>query len=295
MRVVFDVVRDGLFAINSTLEQMADARQQVTTGRRINALSDDPAGVVSAVGEHSTIATLDAYTSTADAASARLAAADTVLNGYVDKLTASLTAATAARGSTSTPDSRAAYAQQIRAYRDSLVGDINTTFGGNQLFSGSEVTTAAYAQVGGVWTYQGDADPVQLEVEHNRLVGVTIDGQALAQGSDTTDVFTALDNLATAIDNNDQAGIQTGMDALDRAFDRAVQAQSRVGIDERGTDDASARVSALRLAAETRRSKIEDANLAEQLAKMNQADTSYRAALGAVSSAERLSLLDYLK
>jgi flagellar hook-associated protein 3 FlgL len=295
MRVVFDVIRDGLFAINSTLEQMADARQQVTTGRRINALSDDPVGVVQAVGEHTTMASIDAYTSTADAASARLAAADTILNGFVDKLTASITTAAAARGSTSTPDSRAAYAQQLRGYRDSLLGDINSKFGGNFLFSGSEVTTAAYAQVAGVWTYQGDAAPVQLEVEHGRLVSVTLDGQTLVQGSDPANLFTVLDDLATAIDNNDQAGIQAGMDALDRAFDRAVQAQSRVGIDERGTDDATARLAALRLASEKRRSGIEDANLAEAIAKMNQADTSYRAALGAVSSAERLSLLDYLK
>ena len=59
--------------------------------------------------------------------------------------------------------------------------------------------------------------------------------------------------------------------------------------------DKKARLAALKLASEKRRSGIEDANLAEAIAKMNQADTSYRAALGAVSSAERLSLLDYLK
>ena len=136
---------------------------------------------------------------------------------------------------------------------------------------------------------------MQLEVEHGRLVSVTLDGQALVQGSDPANLFTVLDDLATAIDNNDQAGIQAGMDALERAFDRAVQTQARVGIDERGTDDATARLAALKLASEKRRSGIEDANLAEAIAKMNQADTSYRAALGAVSSAERLSLLDYLK
>jgi len=284
-----------LFAINSTLEQMAEARQQVTTGRRINAISDDPAAVVQAVGEHATMATLDAYTSTANAAAARLAAADTVLTGFINKISGAITTAAAARGSMSTPESRAAYAQQIRAYRESLVGDINAKFGNNYLFSGSEVTTAAYAQSGGAWTYQGDAAPVQLEVENGRLVSVSLDGRALAQGSDTTDLFTALDDLATAIDNNDQPAIQAGMDALDRAFDRAVTVQGRVGIDERGTDEATARLSALRLAAEGRRSNLEDANLAEAIAKMNQADVSYRAALGAVSSAERLSLLDYLK
>jgi flagellar hook-associated protein 3 FlgL len=295
MRVTFDVVRDGLFAINSTAEQMDAAREQVTTGRKIVQPSDDPIGTAQAIGEHATLSTIDAYTGTANAASSRLAAADTVLNGYIDKLTSALSTAAGARGSTSTTEIRTAAALQIRGLRDSLVGDINQQFGGTYLFSGSATTTASYAQVGGVWTYQGDNTAVQLEVESGRQVGVTIDGHALAQGSDTTNVFTALDDLATAIDNNDQAGIQAGMDALNRAFDRATSVQSRVGIDERGVDDATARLSALKLAADARRGKLEDANIAEAITKMNQADTSYRAALGAVSSAERLSLLDYLK
>jgi flagellar hook-associated protein 3 FlgL len=295
MRLIFDVVRDGLFSINSIAEQMAEARTQVTTGRRINQASDDPLGTALAIGEHGTIATIDAYTGTANAASSRLAAADTVLTHFIDKLTAAITTTAGARGSTATAEIRTAASQQLRGLRDSLLGDINAKFGGTFLFSGSETTTAAYAQVGGAWTYQGDAVAVQLEVENGRRVGVTIDGQALAQGSDTTDLFTALDDLATAVDNNDQPAIQAGMDALERAFDRAVSAQSRVGIDERGVDDATARLSALRLAAEARRSELEDANLAEAIAKMNEADTSYRAALGAVSTAERLSLLDYLK
>ena len=37
------------------------------------------------------------------------------------------------------------------------------------------------------------------------------------------------------------------------------------------------------------------ANMADAITRMNEADTAYRAALGAVSSAERVSLLDYLR
>jgi flagellin-like hook-associated protein FlgL len=54
-------------------------------------------------------------------------------------------------------------------------------------------------------------------------------------------------------------------------------------------------MSALRQAAESQRAKLEDANLAEAIARMSQADTSYRGALGAVSIAERQTLLDYLR
>jgi flagellar hook-associated protein 3 FlgL len=267
----------------------------VTTGRRINAISDDPTGVAQAIGEHATIGGIDAYTSTASAASSRLAAADTVMNGIVDKLTSAITTVTGARGSTATAATRTAAAAQIRGLRDSLVGDINAKFGGTYLFSGAKTDTAAYAQVGGAWTYQGDNSAVQVEVEKGRLVSVTVDGRSLAQGGDTTDVFTTLDQLATAIQNGDSAGMATGTDALERAFDRATQAQGRLGVDERGVDDATTRLSALKLAADARRSKIEDANLAESISKMTQADTAYKAALGAVSSAERISLLDYLK
>src|SRR5262245_38723823 len=117
MRLVFDVVRDGLFAINSSAEQMAEARQQVTTGRRINQASDDPIGTVQAIAEHSTLATIDAYTGSANAASARLAAADTVLTHMIDKLTAAITTTAGARGSTATGEIRTAAALQIRGLR----------------------------------------------------------------------------------------------------------------------------------------------------------------------------------
>jgi flagellar hook-associated protein 3 FlgL len=134
-----------------------------------------------------------------------------------------------------------------------------------------------------------------VEVQHGQLVSTTVNGQAVAQGSDTTDVFTTLDQLADAIEAGDDDAITNGLAALDRAFDRTLQAQGRLGAAENSVDDATARLQVLRQAADTRRSTLEDANLAESATKMSQADTAYRAALGAVSSAERQSLLDYLQ
>ncbi|HWB16665.1 MAG TPA: flagellin, partial [Vicinamibacterales bacterium] len=252
-------------------------------------------GASQAIGEHATMATIDAYTATSNSASAKLSATDNVLAGIVDKLSSAIVTGTSARGSTVDQTARDSAAQAIRGLRDSLVTDFNTTFNGTYLFSGTAVDQPSYAQVGGVWTYQGNADTAQVEVQHGQLVSTTVNGQAVAQGSDTTDVFTTLDQLADAIEAGDDDAITNGLSALDRAFDRTLQAQGRLGAAENSVDDATARLQVLRQAADTRRSTLEDANLAESATKMSQADTAYRAALGAVSSAERQSLLDYLQ
>ncbi len=147
----------------------------------------------------------------------------------------------------------------------------------------------------GVFTYQGDASTVQVEVDKNRLVTVAYDGRSVAQGTDPVDVFTAMETLAVAIEAGNDTAIGTGIDALERAFERVTRLQGRLGADERGVDAASAKLSSLRLATDGRRSKLEDANMAEAIVRMNEADTAYRAALSAVGTANRQSLLDYLK
>lgn len=295
MRIIFDILRDGLSAINTASSQLAKAQQQVSTGRRLAGVGDDPLAAQQAVLEHSTLGALDAYTRTSDSAAARLASADNVLTGYTDKVTSAISTALGAQGSQATPASRAAAAQTILSLRDGLLSDLNTTFNGTYLFSGTQAGSATYTQVAGTWTYGGDNATTRVEVEQGRTVAVSFDGQAIAQGSDATDIFTALDTLATDITNGNTAGISAGIAALQRGFDRAQRAQASVGSDEQGVDAALARLGSQRVASETRRSKLEDANLAEAVSRMTQADTAYKAALGAVSTVERQSLLDYLR
>jgi flagellar hook-associated protein 3 FlgL len=295
MRIIFDVLRDGLSAINQANSALAQAQQQVSTGRRVSTAGDDPLAVQQVIGERAGIGAIDAYSRTGASASARLAATDSVLTGMGDKLTAASVAALSARGSSIDPAARAAASAQVRSLRDALVSDINTSFQGTYLFAGTVATQPAYAQLAGAWTYQGNSATTQVEVERGRLVSVTFDGQSIAQGSDAQDVFTVLDDLATAIDNGDNTAIGVGIDAVERAFGRTQRALGALGADEQGLDQAAVRLASLRTAAETRRSSLEDVNMAEAVTRMTQAETAYRAALTAVSTAERQSLLDYLR
>lgn len=295
MRLTFNSIRDGLDAINTASEQFASAQWQVSSGRRIRTSSEDPLAAQSAVNDQAEIATLDSYSRASDSAVSRLAMLDSVLGDVVDKITEALTAAQGARGSSVSASARAAASATLTGLRDSIAGDINTTFNGNYLFSGSKADTRAYVQTAGAWTYQGDAVAVTLDVDRSRSVTLATSGRAILQGTDSTDLLSVLDTLAADAASGNTAGITTGMDALNRAFRRASDAQGAVGTDQRSASDGQMRLATLRLASIAQLSKDRDANVVEAIAKMNQAQITYQAALGAVSAASKVSLLDYIK
>ncbi|MDH4066944.1 MAG: hypothetical protein OEW19_21295 [Acidobacteriota bacterium] len=295
MRVTFNSLHDGMAALNLAAAALDRAQDQLATGRRLQAVSDDPVAAQRAIGSRADIATLDAYTTASDSAAARLAAMDTALTDIVEKITEAKARTAGVRSSTTAPEARQAAALALEGIRDAILGTVNLSPAGASLFAGGEVGGPAYARVGGVWTYQGDANTVVVDIGQRRTVATARDGQAIVQGTDTADLFTVFDDLVAAIRAGDAAGMDAGMAALDRAFGRATRAQSQVGADLNGVEDEQKQLSALRLASQKRLSKDEDADLAKAASDLSRADTAYRAALGAISTAGRVSLMDYLR
>jgi flagellar hook-associated protein 3 FlgL len=295
MRVTFNNLNDGIAALNVAATALDRAQDQLATGRRLRVASDDPAAAERAIGSRTEIAALDAYTRASDSATARLSAMDTALTNIIEKISEAKVRTASARVSTSTPEAREATALALEGIREAVLGTVNLAPGGASLFAGAQFRTPAYARVGGVWTYQGDASTVAVDIGQNRTVATARNGQAIIQGTDSTDLLTTLDDLAAAIRAGDSAGIDAGMAALDRAFDRATRAQSAVGADLNGVEDEQRQLSELRLASQKRLSKDEDADLAKAASDLSRADTAYRAALGAISTAGRVSLMDYIR
>lgn len=295
MRVTFRSMDEGLAAINRAAEQFQRAQTQMATGKRIVVASDDPAGIERVIRGKSDMGTIDAYTRTADSATARLTVMDNVLSDIIEKITSASSTVASARGSAVPQSARDAAALALGGLRDAILTDINTPFGNTALFGGSAGTVTPYAQVAGAWTYQGNATEVALDISSHHTIAVSTNGQTIIQGGDAQDLFTVLDELSAAVQVGDQAGMTSGMALLDRAFARATAAQGRVGIDLRGIEDEQSTLAAVRLATKTRVAVDEEANVAAAITEMSQADTAYKSALGAVSAASRVSLIDYLR
>lgn len=298
MRTTFNTgFRNALADIQRATETLMKKQREVSSGRRVNAPSENPAATVGAISERAELATIDQYVRAADSVGSRLTVVDTVMSDVIHKITAGRAAGAAARSTVLTATQREATAGELEAIRDAIFSDLNTKFRGTFLFSGAASTTQPYTRVGAgpISAYQGSTTTTSVDVDRSTQIQVTFNGDELARGTDASDIFQAMDALITAVRAADATGIDTGLQALERAFDRAVQRQSRVGGSLRAIDDERTRLQALRLAGAQRLSGHEDANIVEAISGMTQAETAYRAALGAVGNTARMSLLDFIR
>ncbi len=297
MRITFNTqFRDTMRNLAEAADAVVEAQRQVSSGKRVERASDDPAAAAGGLANRAELATVMRYEKAADSVYSRLTVIDTVLSDVVSKLTAAQSAVMSAQGSVATPAQREAAAQDLEGIRSAIVDDFNTSFGGAFLFAGARSTAAPYtvAADGTVSAYAGSTAEVEVDINRQSAVSVVLSGDTIAQGSATSDVFQVLTDAIAAVRAGDTDALNVAIGGLKDAFARATTAQSRVGSDMRSIDGEKVRLEEMRIAAMSRMSHFEDANMAEAVSSMTRADTAYQAALGAIASANRLSLLDYL-
>jgi flagellar hook-associated protein 3 FlgL len=278
-------------------EELTRRQREVASGKRVNTPSDDPSAASATVRERNEIASIDQYVRTTDTAQSRLSVIDTFLSDMISTLTAAQAAGAGAIGTTQSDAQREATARSLEGLRDALFSDANASFGGTFLFSGTASQTAPFVKTadGSISTYRGEHAVLSVDIDRQRTVRITYDGQDMLQGTDTQDLFATMQGLIDAVRANDQPAVTSGLAGLQRAFDRLVGVQSRVGADLVALEEQTSRLGKIRQATKERLSKDEDANMADAITKMNQANTVYQSALGAVATRTKLSLLDFLR
>ena len=298
MRVTFNAQnRNSTAGLEGSATRLLELQRQVSTGKRIEKPSDDPSATLGSIGEHAETAAIDQYSRATDSVASRLSVIDTVLSDLINQIERAQVQAASARGSGKTQLQRDAAATDLEGIRDTIFSDMNTAFNGTYVFSGSASTVAPYTRVGNgpVSAYAGSTSEMVVDIDQQRAVKIAFNGQLITQGTDPQDIFVEFDNLIAAVRAGNDAGIDAGMSALDRMFDRVSTSQGRVGADLRTIDEQKVRLSELKRASTKRLSALEDTNMAEAITGMAQADAAYKAALGAVSSVSRMSLMDYLR
>ena len=298
MRVTFNAQnRNSTAGLEDSASRLLEFQRQVSTGKRIEKPSDDPSATLGSIGEHAETAAIDQYARATDSVASRLSVVDTVLSDLILQIERAQVSAASARGSSKTQIQRDASATDLEGIRDTVFGDLNTSFNGTFVFSGSASTAAPYTRVGSgpVSAYAGSTSEMVVDIDQQRAVKIAFNGQLVTQGTAPQDIFVEFDNLIAAVRAGDNAGIDAGMQALQRMFERVSTAQGRVGADLRTIDEQKLRLSELRRSSVKRLSSLEDTNMAEAITGMAQADAAYRAALGAVNSVTRMSLMDYLR
>ncbi|MDE2156511.1 MAG: flagellar hook-associated protein FlgL [Xanthomonadaceae bacterium] len=142
---------------------LAITQNQVSTGKRINVASDDPAGAGQVLSLDHILAVNDQYSGNIDSATNRLSIEQTVLSSVGNLLDSARSMAIQGINGSLSGSDRSGMATQLGQLRDQLVqlanaGDSN----GNALFAGTSTTTTPFVEgAGGVVGYVGN-DAIQM-------------------------------------------------------------------------------------------------------------------------------------
>lgn len=232
----------------SSLDQTQASVQQLSaelsSGVRINSLSQDPVGSGENVLLLDQIQQDDSFTSNSSLATGELQVADSALGSVVTNLTSAVSLATSANNGTMNANDVKSIANQLSGILNEVQSLANTSYQGQYIFAGGQTSTAPFststAGSPGVTTYSGDDNLNYLESPNGQKIQLNVPGDQIFMGSGSNSVFAALNNLiadySSGTVNTTQAVSDT--EALSTALNYV--SQQRVTIDNSITQVSAA-------------------------------------------------------
>jgi len=279
----------------SISQKTLEAQQQASSGKRVSKPSDDPIAFGRIVLDKSDLAKSGQWLRNIDTGSTRLAAADSTL-GQVDTILSRLKElAVGARSDTNTANDRNVIAKEVRSLHRELLQLSNTEINGQRIFAGTKTDADPFVLGSGdAVTYAGNSETQSIAVGNNQTIQVTLPGDQIFTGP-TTNVFTSVQNLLTALEANNGPGIETGIGTLDQAITQVANARGQVGaLDNRLSTTKSALQGTANLI-RTALSQNEDIDLAEAITNLTLQQTALQAAARSANAIFSNSLLNFLK
>ena len=280
-------------------DRMTQAQRQLTTGRRLTQVSDDPDQISTLLAARAHLESAKQTQPNLGRVKGEVDTAEQSLQSAVQLVENARTAAAAGDTSAATPASRAALADQIGSILQQLVAIAGTTVEGRFIFSGDRDQTAPYTidltQTNPVGAYQGSAATRLVADPNGTTFSVSQTAQTIFDSADpTTNVFATLNAARNALASNNDAGIQAAVAAFPKVGTYLNSQLALYGTAQNRVAEATDFGQTLQTQLQTQISGLEDADLTQQILELNQGQTQQQAALESRARLPRTTLFDFL-
>ena len=289
-------------SVNSMLDNqssLSKTQLQLSSGKRMLAPSDDPTGAARVMELNDFIAHVEQYQRNTVGAESKLRREEEVLQNMVNTLQRVRELAVQGNNDSLTPADRRDIALEVRQHLDGLLSLANEVdANGEYLFSGYRSGVKPFVDNGaGGYAYQGDHGQRLVQIADNRHVAVNDPGDKLFMGIDdasggTTDLFSIVRRFADDLDANAPSGVT--LTQLDNAMERLDQGRARIGGRMNAIENQREIHDSFTLIMEENRSRLEDLDYAEAVARLQQQMLTLQASQQTFMKIEGLSLFNYL-
>ncbi len=169
-------------SLQANQTRLHELQQQISTGRRITRISQDPSSGIRAMGYQASIEQTTQYGRNLQANQAYLAATDTQLRSANNLLTDFRGNLVTWSNGTLTDADRKTAIQQLQGYRDQLLAISNTQFQGRYLFSGADTRQRPFVIQDGQVLFQGNSGELKVPTTSDIMVQSNISAQTAFGG-----------------------------------------------------------------------------------------------------------------
>ncbi|HLK20421.1 MAG TPA: flagellin [Bryobacteraceae bacterium] len=286
--------------LNQIQQREQQAQTELTTGLKINVVSDAPDEISSLLQTRSDLAQTQQIDTNLGRVNTEANTAQSALQSAVSLVEQAQSLGAEGASDLATSATQQNVAQELGSVLQQLIGVANTTVEGRYIFSGDSDHTVPYTfdltQSNPVSAYQGSAATRQIQGPNGSLFSVALNAQTIFDSPDATqNVFTSINNLRQALLNNSGgtavasalADVQTAGAYLNQqlAFYGNVQDQLTSATNDVKNNETNL---------QSQISGLQDADEAAAITQFTEGQTAQQAALVSRAQLPKSTLFDYL-
>jgi flagellar hook-associated protein 3 FlgL len=293
------VTASTLTDLNAALTALQRSDNELSSGRRILAPSDDPYGASHAIDLQSQIDGLTSYASSAQDGIAWTEASTGAMTNMTNMLQRVRELLVKASNGTYNKENLTDIATEVTQLTEAIKQDANTQYAGQYLFAGTATTTVPY-QTGLADEYKGNGEAVARAVGPGINVTVSTsvasvlgNGQASKDGK-LLDVLRTISQHLTEATPESKAALATDMGNLNTNMEALIGLQAQSGSATQQLQTAATRIESMQTALTQDLSGVQDAEFAKTTVAYSSEQAAYTAALRATANIVQESLLNFL-
>lgn len=288
MRITNRMLHQTLTAgLHGRMDALARAARQVTTGKKINAVSDNPVDAAQVMRMDSQLRDIEQYRRNGTFATAKLSTEDVALSSLIGVLQTAKQTAMATTSPDPADASRQAAISSVRQLKEQIVALGNTRVGNEYLFAGDLSTTPPFLANG---AYVGDANTRRVLINDGVSLPLNHSGQPLF-----TDAIASLDNLLAQLQTGTPDQIQSAVAAIEDATQLALRNQAETGARLKDVRDTGERLATLSASLADRRDGLVSVDPAEAIIALQQEQSALERAYAVIGRVMQTSLTEYLR
>ncbi len=300
MRITNNITtQNALRSLQRGQRDIAAASERVTTGLRFQRASEDPTAAAQVMRTGGSLRALEQYRRNVDAATARTAAEEGVLDQLGDVLVrASELALSEGSGTANAATRRIAKAEVDQLLRFA-VQLADTRHDDSYLFGGTRSAAAPFTVDESDpsrldFTTTAPAGELEVEISSGQVIRTTHHGTDVF-GTATDGPLAALRDLSAALADDDAAAVADAGVRLRGAMDQLQTLVGDVGARMNQLSITGANLSALEVTLTTFKSDLQEVDFEKAVTELVGRQTAFQAAMLATSRVAGMSLADYLR